>query len=130
MILVVAIVVIISGFSYPFLTRYMLSNNLALTEDKLISSIRKAQINAMSGKDNEDWGVCIFNNEIRLYSNMCLEPHSFQDYSLFGSVEAIGDFDVTFSQRGEPLEIDSVTLRTRIDETIISINAVGGINAD
>lgn len=130
MIIIVALIAILSASSYPFLTSYIGSNNLTLSKDKIISTIRKAQNYSMSQKNGETWGACITENIVRLYTGTCLSPDFKEDFTISNSIEISGTLDTTFSSRGEAVSEAVVTLKAKQTEKHIELNKIGGINVN
>ena len=67
LLLVISIVIIIGTFSVVFFSRFITQNAVANTQDQLIGSLRKAQIYAMMGRQNGNWGVRFGGNTITLF---------------------------------------------------------------
>jgi len=85
LLLVISIVLIIGTFSVIFFSRFLTQNAVSNTQDQLIGQLRKAQVYAMMGRRNGNWGVRFGSNTITL----------FQGNSYAGRNTA---FDETFSQ--------------------------------
>lgn len=67
LLLVISIVLIIGTFSVVFFSRFLTQNAVANTQDRLIGQLRKAQIYAMMGRQNDSWGVDFRSNTITLF---------------------------------------------------------------
>jgi Tfp pilus assembly protein FimT len=67
LLLVIALTMIIAVVSTIFYTRFFTQNAVANTVDQLAGDFRKAQIYAMMGKQNGNWGVAYNSNTIYLY---------------------------------------------------------------
>jgi len=67
LLLVISIVLIIGTFSVIFYSRFLTQNAVANTQDQLIGQLRKAQIYAMMGRQNDNWGVIFGSNKITLF---------------------------------------------------------------
>ncbi len=87
LILVVALVLILGTMGTSLTARFMTQNAVANAADQLIGDLRKAQMNAMAGKQNDNWGVYYGSNTITLYKG-----------SNFGGRDVA--FDETFSVPG------------------------------
>jgi len=130
-VLVVAIIAILGAMSSPFLSRFLLQNDLDITTERAVSSIRKAQNYAMDGKNDETWGVCISGDNIRLFSGTCSTPTFSEDFSIPSSVTITALSETTFSKlRGEPSATMNVTISTDIDSLVVSVNAAGGMEVN
>ena len=85
LLLVISIVLIIGTFSVVVFSRFLTQNAVANTQDQLIGQLRKAQIYAMMGKQNDSWGVRFGSNTITLFKG--------PSYALRNTA-----FDETFSE--------------------------------
>ena len=127
-IMVIAIIVILGAATTPFLSSFVLRNNTETSQDKVISSIRKAQNYAMNGKSNATWGVCISSNSVRMYSGSCSSPTTSEDFDIPSTVTITNLNDTTFSKRrGEPSAAMSVTVSSSIETKTITVNTAGGM---
>lgn len=130
LLLVVAIIAIIAALSAPFMVRFLRQNELEVSSDKVVSTIRKAQNYAMSGKDNALWGFCASGNSIRLYKDSCGTPSYFEDFEL-SKIRISGLTDVAFDdvsgRRGEPSTISEIVISNDAGVRSVSINYAGGI---
>ena len=128
LLIVVGLMAIIGASVSPFLSNFILRNNLETTVDNLVGTIRKAQSYSMDGKNNAVWGVCLSGGNIRLYTGSCSSHTISEDFSVSSSVSITGLSDTTFSRlRGEPSNILGVTISTDIGSATISLNAAGGM---
>lgn len=129
LLLVIALIIILAASTTPFLSRFILQTNLDATVDKLVGTIRKAQEYAMDGKDGAVWGVCKFNDLIRMYSGSCASPTMSEDFSIPATVTLVNFSDVTFNLRGEPSASLSITLTTSLESKTVELNTAGSTNA-
>jgi prepilin-type N-terminal cleavage/methylation domain-containing protein len=131
LILVVAIVSILAVSSAPFITRMIWTNNLEVAGDKMVAAIRKAQTYAMNGKGNTIWGICWYQQKVRMFSGSCSTPTYKEDYDMTG-VTVSGFNEITFSgdagRRGEPSVPLSVTVSGNLGSTTINLNNAGGMD--
>src|SRR3989338_6563745 len=67
LLLVISIVFVICTFSAIFFSRFLTQNAVLNTQDQLIGQLRKAQIYAMMGRQNGNWGVNFGSNTITLF---------------------------------------------------------------
>lgn len=124
----VGIIAIIGVMVTPVMSSFFASNQLRLTEDALVSMVRKSQSYAMSNKNNTTWGICLSGNDIRLYSGSCLTPTTKENHAIPKSIEISGLSDFQFSKgNGELTSTKLITLSTRVDSVLIEISPVGGI---
>jgi prepilin-type N-terminal cleavage/methylation domain-containing protein len=130
LLLVIAIITIIAASSAPFISRLLRQNELEVSSDKVVSTIRKAQFYAMGSKDNAVWGFCKSGTNIRLYRGTCAGPVYNEDFNL--SKVTVSSFsDVSFSgisgRRGEPSVAVTITITNDAGIRSININYAGGI---
>lgn len=128
LLVVIGLIAIIGASVSPFLSNFILRNNLETTTDNLVGTIRKAQAYSMDGKNDAAWGVCLAGGNIRLFTGTCGSPTISEDYTVSSSVTITGLTTTTFSRlRGEPSSSLSVAISTDIGSTIITLNAAGGM---
>lgn len=129
-ILSVAVIAVIAASAQPFLSGFLLRNNMTSVQDSVISTLRKAQQYSMDGKDNASWGACrnTAGTLIRLYrGGTCNAPTVSENFSVPSNI-TVSAFDVTFSKlRGEPSSAISVSITSSIDSRSISVNLAGGM---
>ncbi len=129
LILVIAIVSIITGYSSPFLSTFILRNNWHITVDRIASEISKAQNYAMDGKSVSGsmvWGVCKTGSIIRMFNGSCASPNQKEDFTLGNGVTVTGLTSVVFSNsRGEPDAVTTISVTTALGSNTININAAG-----
>jgi prepilin-type N-terminal cleavage/methylation domain-containing protein len=128
MLLVIAIIAILAASVSPFLSNFIMRNSHDVTVNRVLGSLRKAQIYSMVGKNNETWGVCIDQGILRLYTGSCALPSYSEDFSIPGVISVSGLNDTTFSfGRGEPLVVSTINISSTLDSDLVIINAAGGI---
>lgn len=131
LLMIVAIVMIIAAGASPFYTNLISKNNLNSTRNGFVSTLRKAQTYAISGKDNTTWGVCIIGNNIRLFGGTCATPSRKEEVGIPGGVVIGGFSTITFtSLRGEPSNTFTFTLNNQAGTKTIIINSTGNVSAN
>jgi len=126
--LVISIIAIIGGVTAPVLSRLILHINLNSFENKVVSTIRKAQEYSMDGKGTGIWGMCISGNNVILYDGLCSNPLTSDSFSIPTAVTVSGLDDTNFNLRGEPSNILNISISTNLDSRNIQDNAAGGLN--
>lgn len=133
-ILVIGILLAISTVTTPLFARFLARNHLETTTGTVVSYIRKAQENAMDGKNDATWGVCITGGTpkiLRLYSSTCTAPIIKNDFTIPASITINGLTDTTFSKgRGEPQSALTITVSSDFGNKTITVNAAGGMAAE
>ncbi len=130
LLLVISIIAILGAATSPFLANFVLQTNFDTTIDKVVSSIRKSQGNAMNKKNNAIWGICKNGTNIRLYSGSCASPTIKEDFTIPSSVTVTNLNDTTFNLRGEPSSAMFVTINTNQETATVTVNVGGGINTN
>jgi len=67
LLLVIALMITIAAFSTPFYARFLTQNSVSTVRDQLTSHLRRAQMNAMMGKNNGPWGVTYVSPKLILF---------------------------------------------------------------
>lgn len=130
LLIVISIIAILGAAISPFLTNFVLQTNFDSTVDKVVSSIRKSQGNAMDKKGGSTWGICKNGSNIRLYSGTCASPTIKEDFLIPSSVTVTNLNDTTFNIRGEPTSAISITINTNQETATVTVNIGGGINVN
>lgn len=129
LLLVIALLSIIGLLSLPFYTGFVLRSNMQTTRDKVVSSIRKAQMYSISARAGGAWGLCLYESKVRIYRGTCESPTRKEDYDIPSSVNVSGLSDTQFSVlRGEPTNTLSITISSSIDSININLNQSGGMD--
>ena len=132
-ILVVGILSLIAAVTTPLFARFLAKNHIETTTTTVVGFLRKAQENAMDGKNDATWGVCITGSTLRFYSNTCAAPNVKNDFTIPSPVTITGLTDTTFSKgRGEPSAPVpvSITISSDFGSKTITLNAAGGIEVN
>lgn len=132
--LVVAVMGIIAGFSLPIMASYLSSTNLRMTEQQFVQSLRRAQTYSVSNEYDEQWGVAVQSNQIVLFSG---ESYATRDtikdetFEINGSITTSGTVEIVFDQYTGFVPSPTITQFVfGEDETkTITINQKGTIEA-
>lgn len=131
LLIIIAIVMIIAAGASPFYVNLISRNNLNSTRNGFVSSLRKAQTYAISGKDNTTWGVCVTGGNVRLFGGACATPSRKEEIGIPGGVVVGGFSTVTFTDlRGEPSSAFTFTLSNQAGTKTIIINSTGNVSAN
>ena len=130
-IIVVTIIAVLSATTAPFVSGFILRNNLETAQDKVVSTIRKAQFYSMDGKNGSAWGICVRGTSIRLYRGDCDSPDFSEDLDYSSTISIVGLDDTTFSKlRGGPSNALNITVSSSIDSVNIQVNQAGAIDVN
>ena len=129
LILVVAMMILLGTLSSTFAARFLTQNGVLNASDQIIGDIRKAQINAMTGKQNSNWGVNYSSNTITLYkgNSYATRQTAFDEkFSVSASINISGFSDVTFARMtGTPSATPTITISGSGETKTITINSQG-----
>jgi type II secretory pathway pseudopilin PulG len=128
--LVISLVIILAGASTPFLSRFILQNNLSVTTNTYLSTLQKAQIYSMSGKNDTLWGVCLNSGMIRLYYGSCLDSNFIDSFQIRNSIVLSGQDNILFDKKGEPNVAGQMNISSSLGSKTIIINEIGKINEE
>jgi Tfp pilus assembly protein FimT len=131
LIIVVAIIIIIAAGSSPFYVNLIAKNNLNSVSNGFVSTLRKAQTYAISGKNNTTWGVCVTGNNIRLFGGSCALPTLKEEITIPSGTTVSSYSTVTFTAtRGEPSSAFTFTVNNQSGTKTIIINSAGNVSAN
>jgi prepilin-type N-terminal cleavage/methylation domain-containing protein len=101
LLLVISIVIAIGTFSVVFFSRALTQNAVANMQDHLMGQLRKAQLYAMMGKQNGNWGVRFGSNTLTLFQgNSYATRNSAFDENFYenANISLSGFTEVVFSK--------------------------------
>lgn len=130
LLLVISLLALLAAGTTPFLSRYYLAAQTGIVADQVVSTLRKAQANAMDEVQGAVWGACVSGSSIRLYSGSCGSPTYSEDYAIPTSVGVSGFTNTTFTLRGEPSAALAITVATAVKNESISLSAAGGLGVN
>lgn len=125
-----ALLAIISAFSWPFFSSLQ-SNNLEAEAKRTTSYLRQAATLSRAGIQDETWGVLVDNNGLTLfagdsYANRLTEFD--QTSSFTNGVSSPGSQEIIFSKyQGVPNYTGQIVLISGDRSRLISINSLGVI---
>ncbi len=128
----VAILAIIASFFVLFLGTFRVGNDLAVAENVVVDSIKRAQNKAFSGEGDIAWGVEIENKKVTIFkgSNFIGRDKSFDEIFIFPrEISISGISEVFFSKfSGLPNVIGAINLILNNVSKTININEQGVLN--
>lgn len=132
MILVVALISIVTGMSVVFYSRFINQNAVLNTVDQLVGELHKAQIYAMSGKQNSNWGVNYASQTITLYSGTSYVARNTafdEKFNVNGTVSVSGLSDLNFARvTGIPTVSPTITISGGNNTKTVTVSSQGGIS--
>ncbi len=126
--LVVALVSVIAGFSTPLILRAQRQNDLDIASTSVVQSLRRAQILAQTAKADGDWGVYITNDQVVVFTGSSFAGRDVgydEEIDLGNAISASGDQEFIFEKLTGFTSTGSATLSTDTDSQEISINEKG-----
>lgn len=125
-ILVIAIILALGALSSVFYSRFLNQNSVSTVSDQFASELRKAQIYAMAGKQNTNWGVKYNANTITLFA---VTSVAFNETFTVNSNIAISGFSqIIFAKAtGIPDIPQTITISGGGNTKTITINSQGTV---
>jgi len=129
----VAIITLLVGLSLPVYESFVRRNDLDLTTQNIVSTLRRAQVYARSGDQDSDWGVRVDPSSLTLFKGATYSTRNtaFDEVvPIPASMSASGITDMVFAElSGAPSTTGSYTLTsTTNDVRTVTVNAKGMVN--
>lgn len=128
LLLTISIVLVLGVLSSVFYSRFLNQNSVANVSDTFASQLRKAQVYAMAGKQNTNWGVKYSNltNTITLFA---VASNAFDEKNTVNGNIAIGVFSqVIFAKAtGMPDSTPTITISGGGNTKTVSVNSQGTV---
>lgn len=106
--MVLGILLIITGLSAAFYSRFLLQNAVDNTVAQITEDLRKAQMYSMSGKLAVNWGVKYSNHVLTLYDT---GGNKVETFSINPNVTVSGLTDIQFAKiTGNPAAAATITV--------------------
>ena len=126
LILVVIIVLSLGVLSTAFYSRFLNQNSVSNVSDQLVSQLRKAQVYAMSGKQNSSWGVKYSSSTITLFSS---SSSAFDETFNVNNITIGGFSQVVFAKTtGIPDSTPTITISGGGNTQNVSVNSQGTVS--
>lgn len=130
-ILAVSLMIIIGSFSMSFATNFFLQNAAGNTQAQFIGEMRKAQMYAMSSKENSAWGIYYNANTITLFKgNSYITRDATWDERYVSNANLIvsGFSEVVFARlTGLPSTTGTITITGNGSSKTVTVNSQGVI---
>jgi type II secretory pathway pseudopilin PulG len=128
-ILVISLIILLGTLTTSFASRFLTQSGVLNASDQLIGDLRKAQVNAMMGKQNSNWGVNFASNTITLYkgSSFATRTTAFDEkFSTSSSITISGLTDLNFYRiTGTSSATPTITISGRGETRTITVNSQG-----
>jgi len=133
LILVVSIISILAVVTSSVGSSFLVRNATKNVTQQLISDLRIAQLNSVSGKGDSSWGVKVGSNQLILFkgSSFASRDQSLDEVASIPSSININDSEVVFQKLvGDSLPT-TITVANNVGESInISVNEAGSVNVN
>lgn len=134
LIMIVAFVSIIGATAIPIGSGFLVRNHLRNKTSELVSSLRTAQLNSLSGKENSQWGVNIESNSMVLFkgSSFIGRDQSFDELFTIPASITITPVEVVFDKvTGNPNTAATITIQSNANDIrTVAINQVGVVDVN
>jgi prepilin-type N-terminal cleavage/methylation domain-containing protein len=128
--IVTLLAVPVASVGTSFLTRNDLQNNV----NEVVSALRTAQINSMSGKEDSTWGVAVTGTEIVKFmgANYASRDPNYDVKFTIPQKITISSFELVFDKlTGNPSSTQIITLGNEIGEShTVMVNEVGVVDVN
>lgn len=132
LIISVTLISFISGISIPVYLNFEFNNEIEVTKNEIVLSLRNAQTFAKFQNSDSSWGVEIQTGKITLFQGIVFASRDAtydNVYAVPSRIVFIGLSEVIFTKfTGIPSQNGSITLKNANTTRIISINSQGTIN--
>lgn len=131
LLLVIAIITILSTLSVAFYSRFLTQNATLNNVDQVVADIRKAQIYAISGHRNSNWGVNYANSEIILYSgpNYAGRTQALDEkFSVNPNITISGLNDINFAKSTGISSAATITITANNTTKTVTVNSLGVVS--
>lgn len=131
--LVIAIVFVLAGFSVPVYRYFQVQNELDVTRDAIVYSLRRAQILSQSVDGDISWGVDVRSGQVTIFkgSSYALRDSDYDEiFQVADNISFSGLGEIVFSKVfGEPNTSGSIVETSVLGDFItIDINSKGMIS--
>jgi prepilin-type N-terminal cleavage/methylation domain-containing protein len=134
LILVMSIITVIMGFSASYYSRFIQQNAVLNTTDQLMGDYRRAQLLAMSGKLNANWGVNLAtaSSTLTLYAgnSFATRNNTYDEtFTLNSNIHITGAVDTNFTHlTGTPSATPTVVISGLGSSDTVTLNAQGVVS--
>ena len=129
LLLVIAIVAILAGVSFPYYSKILFRNSLSISNQAISQSLRRAQLLSQSGQSDSQWGIYAQANSLTLFSGATYATRDSSLDELHNLSEGIvltGDTEIVFEKFTGELVVDKLlTLTLDNEEVNIYLNTKG-----
>jgi len=132
LIIVIALISILGFLSTGFYSRFYNQNAVSTVTDELTQEFRKAQIYAMMGKQNGNWGVHNNTTSIVLFQGSTFTGRNTafdETFAVNSNIIITGLTDLIFSRMtGTPSATPTIIISSANNTRTITVNSQGVVN--
>lgn len=134
LLLVIAIIAVIGATTIPAGAGFLVRNHLKNKTNEVVSTLRAAQINTLSGKEDSQWGVQISSNQIIMFKGASYSTPGTtfdQEYNIPASI-SITQTEIVFDKlTGNPDTTATITVSSNVGASnTVTVNEVGVVDVD
>jgi prepilin-type N-terminal cleavage/methylation domain-containing protein len=127
LLLVIAIILMLGASSAVFYSRFINQNSVSNISDDITEEMHKAQIYAMMGKNNSNWGVKLVGSTLTLFSSASSAFD--ENFSIASAISISGLTTVNFTKiTGLPDATPTITISGGGNSKTLTVNSQGVIN--
>lgn len=130
--LVIALIAIILGFTVPIGWSFVMQNDLDVSATMAAQTLRRAQALSMAGAGGSGWGVEVSADNITLFmgnSFATRNANADEVFELPSTLNVAGDVEVDFQANGQPASGATIALSNSLNQNrIINVNAIGTVS--
>ncbi|MBD3362138.1 hypothetical protein GF362_00275 [Candidatus Dojkabacteria bacterium] len=130
--LTVSLITVFSAVAIVIYQTFWAKNDLDITTDKIVLSLRRAQVLAQGGFEDSSWGVHVEEGKVQIFQGPYASGILLDNGEMIfaENIELGGPSEIVFTKMtGEPSPAGTVTLTGSNNETReITINSIGVID--
>lgn len=132
LLLVISLIMVISLVSAGFYSRFLTQNAVQNTTAQIVGQMRKAQIYAMMGKRNSNWGINYSGQVLTLYTGNSFAtrtPGFDENFTINSNINVSNLTDVNFTKvTGVPSSTSTIGVAGNNTAKSISVNTLGVVS--
>lgn len=131
LIIVIGLFITIGSFATPFASSFLTRIYHENAKSLIITSLHRSQSLSMEGKGSGEWGICLIDHTLRIYTGSCASPTQKEDSTIPQSIAISGLSDTTFTRvTGEPSQSLTITITSSLATTLLTLNSLGVLNVN
>ncbi len=128
--LVIALMAVVAGILSVFDRVFLVRNDLEITREVVVQSVRQAQMSAQANEGDSEWGIKLNSGEIVVFQGSSYEgrdPEFDEIFETTSSINFSGVDEIVFAKMtGLPNTTGEIIMNSDIDESkIVTVNSRG-----